>query len=371
MKKTLVALATLAATGAFAQVTVYGNVDIAFGTAVTRAANGQQDKTSGVVDGTQMPNRIGFRGVEDLGNGLTAGFVLEQGISPSSSNGWNTRVATSGHQVNSAGGSLSSATMRAGNLFVSGGFGELRLGTMNRAAYNIASKTIVLAESYGGEGHTLAATRTTAISYTSPAMSGITGQFQYGAPHGARTTMESVADTAAGLRIDNTRVMGLSVAYNQGPLFAGVAYETTNILRVANAAASTNQYGGAVAVGTALDRAEQLWTAAVTYDFGIAKVNYSYVNRDQNAGGKANSSNLSATYPMGNIELAALATWQDGQTQAGVANSEIRGFQVGAKYNLSKRSNIYLFHGKDNDTLAAATAQVDRTRTVVGVQHSF
>jgi len=45
MKKSLVALAALAATGAFAQssVTLYGNVDIAYGTAVTKAASGARD----------------------------------------------------------------------------------------------------------------------------------------------------------------------------------------------------------------------------------------------------------------------------------------------------------------------------------------
>jgi len=63
MKKSLIALAALAATSAFAQssVTMYGRIDMGWGTATTKAANGAQDKTTGLVDGVQTSNAIGFR----------------------------------------------------------------------------------------------------------------------------------------------------------------------------------------------------------------------------------------------------------------------------------------------------------------------
>jgi len=373
MKKSLVALAALAATGAFAQssVTLYGNVDIAYGTAVTKAASGARDVTGGVVDGVLMPNRIGFRGTEDLGGGLTAGFVLEQGISPTSNNGWNLRAASSGH-LTPQGGGLSSATMRAGNLFVAGGFGEVRIGTFNRAAYGVASKSIVMAENYGGEGHTLASTRTTAIGYTSPAFNGITAQIQVGSAHGQRVTQETAGDNSSGLRTDNTRVMGTALNYNAGPLYLGVGYETTDVLRVANGASTTNAYGGTVTAGTAVaERTEKLYALAATYDFGVAKVNFSHVDRDQVASGTAKSYNVSATVPVGAVTLAALYTKEDQSSQAGTATKDLKGYQIGAIYNLSKRSQLYVWRGHDKDSLAASTAQADRTRTVVGMQHSF
>ncbi len=73
MKKTLVALAALAATSAFAQstVTIYGNLDQGVyrstdsGTATTKIASN--------VNSTSV---LGFRGTEDLGGGLSAGFHL-------------------------------------------------------------------------------------------------------------------------------------------------------------------------------------------------------------------------------------------------------------------------------------------------------
>ena len=375
MKKTLIALAALAATGAFAQssVTMYGNVDIATGTSVLKASNGTKDTITGVVDGTQMPNRVGFRGVEDLGGGLKAGFVLEQGISPVSSNGWNLRTATSANQTPNGGG-FASSTMRAGNAYVSGGFGEVRIGTQNRSAYSVSSKSIVLAESFGGEGHTLAGTRTTGIAYTSPAFSGMTVQIQTGGAHGDRTTVETVADNSSGLKVNKTTVNAISLNYNNGPVWAGVAYETTATEKVANGAATTNAYGGAVAPGSAVAaRDEKLTAIGASYDLGMAKVNFTRVQRDQASAGKANSNNLSVTVPVGNVELAALKTMQKATSTAGATTQDISGYQVGAKYNLSKRTNVYVFKGNDKDTGSSVTATTlaDRTRTVLGVQHSF
>jgi len=374
MKKSLVALAALAAGTAFAQssVTMYGNVDIGYGNAVTKTLSGAtRDVTSGVVDGVLMPNRIGFRGTEDLGSGLTAGFVLEQGLSPVSNNGWNLRTATSGHQV-PQGGAFSSATMRAGNLFVAGGFGEVRIGTFNRAAYGVASKSIVMAENYGGEGHTLASTRTTAIGYTSPSFNGVTAQIQYGSAHGQRITQEISTDSSSGLRIDNTKVLGTAVNYNAGPLYLGVAYEATDVYRTANAATTTNAYGGTVSAGTAVaDRTEKLYALAASYDFGVAKVNFSHVDRDQVASGTAKSYNVSATVPVGAVTLAAIYTKEEQSSQAGAATKDLKGYQIGAIYNLSKRSQVYVWRGHDKDTLASSTSLADRTRTVIGMQHSF
>ena len=80
MKKSLVALAVLAATGAFAQssVTLYGRMDAG----ITRDGGGLGTAgsvtrvDSGIAGGT----RLGFRGVEDLGGGLKANFLAETGF---------------------------------------------------------------------------------------------------------------------------------------------------------------------------------------------------------------------------------------------------------------------------------------------------
>ncbi len=89
MQKKLIALAvaTAASTGAFAQssnVQIYGVVDYGYTIRHDRnqaAKDAGISKTNSRFNGGQAAgNRIGFKGVEDLGNGLKAVFVLERGF---------------------------------------------------------------------------------------------------------------------------------------------------------------------------------------------------------------------------------------------------------------------------------------------------
>src|SRR5688572_12110204 len=74
MKRTLAALAALGSCAAFAPsgVNIYGVMDVGF-------THGSGDVASfkGLTSGRTASSRIGFRGVEDLGGGLKASFVLE------------------------------------------------------------------------------------------------------------------------------------------------------------------------------------------------------------------------------------------------------------------------------------------------------
>lgn len=397
-------MAALAATGAFAQssVTLYGNVDIGFGSAKTQNGSGSAvEKTSGVMDGAHMPNRIGFRGTEDLGGGLRAGFVLEQGISPTSADGFNVRAGSSAHQV-PAGGAFVRTNNRASNLWVSGGFGEVRIGTMNRAAYTVVSKAIVLAENFGSEQHGLiATTRTTAVQYQTPTINGFTVQIQHGAPHGARTDRESPADAADGFRRNKETITAINLQYTQGPLYLGAAYESTKNMKTANSTvlgtlgnpagsgatinvpSATNLYGAPVANGTAVAaRTEKAWAVAAQYDLGVARVNLTHGNRDNGgiAGTGGTLSEITATgysvaVPMGALTLSLHGVQAETKNSLGVKSADVKGWAVGAKYDLSKRTYAYIWNGQDKDSLASATSTTSliakRSRTMVGVGHAF
>jgi len=376
MKKSLIALAALAATGAFAQssVTLYGRIDMGWGTATTKAANGTQDKTTGLVDGVQTSNAIGFRGTEDLGGGLTAGFNLEQGISPTQSNGWNMRVASSAHQP-ANGGALSTGTMRAGNVSLrSKSMGLLEVGTLQwSAGYTVASRWGFFAEGFGGEAHTTMPSRITGVSYTTPAFSGTTVTLQHGGAHGNRTERESAADASDGFRKNKEARTGINIQHTSGPLYLGAAYESTAINKVANSAATTNAYGGTVAAGSAADRTEKAWTIAANYDLGVAVLRGMIVERDNNAATnaiKTSGRGLSVAVPMGALTLQAAVQTIKVETGASTT-SDISGHQLTARYNLSKRTNVYLHYGTDKDDKAASTAQGKRTRTVAGIVHTF
>jgi len=86
MKKSLLALAVLGAFATAAQadssVTVFGIIDAGFMTNNNSAGGG---RTTGYQDAQMLPSIYGFKGKEDLGGGLSAGFVLEGGFN--SSNG--------------------------------------------------------------------------------------------------------------------------------------------------------------------------------------------------------------------------------------------------------------------------------------------
>ena len=125
MKKTLAAVAVL---GAFAgsalaaDVQLYGIVDLGFNyTHIDGDLHngiGYDDKdTFEMKSGQQSGSRFGFKGTEDLGNGLTVGFVLENGFSADT------------------GADNATFFDRESMLFLQGGFGKVafgRIGSFNQ-----------------------------------------------------------------------------------------------------------------------------------------------------------------------------------------------------------------------------------------------
>ena len=118
MKKSLIALAAVAASGAAmaqSSVTLYGVVD-------TSVAYVKGDKSvSGLLNNGAATSRLGFRGVEDLGNGLKAEFVLEGAVSPDN-------------------GGSSFDFKRQSTVGLAGEFGQVRLGRALTASYNAVSR---------------------------------------------------------------------------------------------------------------------------------------------------------------------------------------------------------------------------------------
>ena len=122
MHKNLIALAvaSLASLPVFAQsgVTIYGLVDMGYkwsGDNIDHSISSGSALDSGMSAGS----RLGFKGTEDLGNGMKAGFVLEQGF--------NLDTGTLGQ-----GGRVFG---RQSFVSLSGGFGTVALGRQYPAGY--------------------------------------------------------------------------------------------------------------------------------------------------------------------------------------------------------------------------------------------
>jgi len=266
--------------------------------------------------------------------------------------------------------------MREGNLSLRGGFGLVQVGTLQwSAGYTVASRWGMFAEGFGGgEAHTTMPARITGLSWTSPVMSNTTVTLQHGSAHGQRTDRESAANAADGFTKNKEARTGFNIQHTAGPLYLGAAYESTAVEKIGNTApAATNAYGGTVTNGTSVAaRTEKAWTVAANYDFGVAVLRGMMVERDNGAATavKTSGRGVSVAVPMGALTLA-VATGMIEVKTGGTTTSDVSGHQLTARYNLSKRTNMYIHYGTDKDDKAASTAQGKRTRTIAGLVHTF
>lgn len=408
MKKTLVALAALAATVAYAQssVTIYGIADVAWVTKTHTAGNGTTlSKTSGIGDGFMAGNRIGFRGTEDLGGGLKAGFNIEQGINLTNGALFSSRAAAGGQQYDGIStstsmpaGAYSTATNRQSFVSLGGGFGEVRAGYQYTALYTVSTLSGYFfgAEQPGGdmshgtfENANYGGTRANGLTYISPK---IAGAWQVTVQHGAgtgRETAEFSANTANGKTKDNVKRDSFLVNYANGPLNASFAHTTVKTQANAVAANATQAVTGILGVtaistasAAAVDAKATLNQLAGSYDFGVAKLGALYTKGDRTDAGPAtptNVTNKSVNYgvqaPLG--ATTVFAQWGTSKTTnnvSGATTFDGRNTQFGAKYSFSKRTTGYIYTGsvKDNvATNAAAATIAKRQATAIGLNHTF
>ena len=208
MKKTLIAAAVMAASGvAFAasNVTLYGVIEE--GVVVSKAKH--KDTLVNLKSGFDSGNRWGLRGVEDLGNGYSVGFILEQGF-----------TANNGDE-----GEAGKAFNREAILSVKGGFGSLAFGRTGGLAF-AQSQAIrtgrVFGTGYGAAGWNaidwVAKRMNNTISYASPAFAGFTVHAMYSNGVEADTNKWS----------DNSHYYGIGVKYNANNMLSSLIFEAVD-----------------------------------------------------------------------------------------------------------------------------------------------
>ena len=430
MKKSLIALAALAAVSAASaqsSVTLYGLVDVGYGTHNSTSRDGTVfTKSRGVMDGSNAGNRIGFRGTEDLGGGLKANFVVEQGISPTSTTVFSQRAAGPGHQIiglgagtgvtGSNGGGFSTATNRQSYLGLSSSsLGTLNIGYTYTNAYELGTLSgyMVGSEQVGGAAHIAGSSaagnfvggnRANGLTYISPNFG---GGFVVRAQYGAGTGLESItanANSTNGLTTENLRRMSLMLQYANGPLSVALAHTTARSLAVSgsangNVGTTVNQFGVVVVNGnsgstgvaltpaqlaagvlTGQSRTGNLTQLGASYDFGVAKLGATY-NTGKSGGSATSTDNttvrayqVGVSVPFGAIVPYLMVGREVFKNQGtGVDAANVRTAQMGVRYSLSKRTTAYAMYGQeiDNAVVAAAGAGYKATKTVVGVSHSF
>lgn len=379
MKKTLVALAAVAATGAFAQssVTLYGIFDMSYGTSKTTNRDGSLAmKTSGLHEGTMAGNRIGFRGTEDLGGGMKASFVIEQGISPTNGDLFGNRAGDSGHQIggmsvtatgttgavaagklNAGAGAFTTSTNRQSFVGLSGGFGEVRAGYQYTNSYVLSSLSGYIAgpEAAGGDtAHThgfAGGARANGITYMAPAIGGVklTVQYSGSGATGGSYSVTTATETSA----KRTSVLA---QYANGPLSLSAAHSSLKTVTAGvSATAKLTQLGA-------------------SYNLGVATVVGTYNTGDNGAATPTEfkSHQIGVKVPFGAATLFA-AVGSAKSELLGANTADVSQRQLGATYALSKRTNLYFVQGttKDEGTAIATAAASKGSTTRFGVTHSF
>lgn len=350
MKKSLIALAVISATGsAFAQssVSIYGILDGGYNqtTTTTSTTEAKVRASGGNAAGAWASNRLGFKGTEDLGGGTTANFMYELGLA----------AGTTG-DLGVSGGVRSSWVSLANK-----GLGEVTVGRQ----YNPIFETSVSLDAGRANnvafGRVLygqvATTRTSGgVKYTSPNMGGLVVKAIVGQAE-TETVLPAPSSTTG------SDVMGGKFEYALGDITLVGGYHKTDAKNAAGDRTET-------LVGGVYEMAPFTLMAG----YGDVKVKdiagaQAWKRNGYQLGARAS---LNGKYnTAGGTDLFLTYGSADVQAASTTAENKAKGYQAGAIYNLSPRTGVYAAYGKSTGTLTAGAFTSKGNEFAVGVRHMF
>jgi predicted porin len=387
MKKSLIAIAALAATSAFAQssVTLSGVADVglqfssvskknvflpttnAGQNAAGTVLNANLDNVNALKLSSGNNNRLVFAGAEDLGGGMAATFAAQLRFDPT--NGF------------TEGGGARPLFQGESTVGLRGAFGAVKLGRA-LTAVQLPNGGIIdpwgvttvagmpyaagFATSYeaGGEGRI-----GNAVFYTTPNFSGFSGNVSLGFNKGPTGKTHSAF---AGI-------------YSNGPLNAMLGFENNNVKDSLVQLGANYDMGaaklyfgyGAVKGGAAADR------AGVTFAAGASTAFIGGLNNTALAGqgvvapdGKVTSLTFGAGIPFGAATVRVGYAQVKGDVVGAVRTDADTKLGLGVVYSLSKRTSIYsniasITNKKVLDNSVAGTTGASKTAFDLGIAHSF
>jgi predicted porin len=355
MKKALTAIAILGAFSSLAQaqssVAVYGIVDAG----IVREQGGVNGSATNISSGIGSASRLGFRGTEDLGNGVSALFLLEAGY----------RLDTGASDVAGA------IFNRQAYVGLKSAAGTLTIGRQYTPYYNAVSQVAdPFGAGFAGSAKNLMPTagvntRTSnSIVYVSPVVSGFSGELSY-------SLAEQGSNSIAG------RQLGAALSYGAGKLNARLAHNHRN--------------NDIAALDRPIGRNTLL---AANYNFGPARAFAAWgINQGLNSAPLANNSNpfgapaapaasldsrdmlIGVQVPFGANALMASFIRKDDKS---AFNQDADQWALGLTHSLSKRTSLYTSFGKSRNRNGAGytvgnNSDVGSGDTAynAGVRHSF
>lgn len=401
MKKTLAAVAVL---GAFAgsalaaDVQLYGIVDTGFQYLNADADITGVDSTNSfsMESGMQSGSRFGIKGTEDLGNGLTVGFILE-------------------NQFSSDTGALKNEDSffhREASLFLEGGFGKVafgRMGSINGGVSSWGKYGVISAfgTSWGnysaqaGNWAVGAGMWDNMIAYETPSFAGFKVFAQYGMGNTVSDTYESPTDVEHEVtwgtenESSSDRYYAIGASYANGPLnlyFAvdSINYSSASLIKTAGVDQGELSYGDTddsltVTLGGNYDfEVVKLFAGAQYFDeIKLSKLNgaINYGDADQGFAGKVKgwSLGVSGSIPVAGGNVLVGAAYVDAEAADSIdSGDEMTRWIVSAGYDypLSKRTNVYGILTYNQDSIDYADNETTDNDpyvfgVMVGLRHKF
>lgn len=359
MQKKVIALAVagLVSGSAFAQsnVTIYGLVDVG----VTYVTADGKNSGWAIDNGLLSGSRLGFKGQEDLGNGLKAIFTLEYMLQPDANTGVGAIGPWTGSASRQTYAGLSSdkwGTVVAGRLQGAGyNFTCAFNGPFAGSAFDTIGKLGLATTLSCGTG----GRHNDAVAYVSPNFSGFSFEYNHARVTEEATRGVAIASPAVGANdmTDDNYANNFGLNYANGPLKIGGVYAA--ISRRAN-----NGNTGAGYTGTDNDIDE--WGLGASYDFGVAKIYGSWQNQDvdNTPAASGDKYSLGVTVPVLSKGAVSLGY---AKSSVDVGNSDADAWALLFTYDLSKRTTLYTGYTALSNDGAAGRGIVTATTAINGI----
>lgn len=338
-------------------VTLYGIADVGIFHERVKVA-GDTTRTTGMVSGGQAGSRWGLRGSEDLGGGLKANFQLESGFNINNGmQGQNGRLFG-----------------RAAWGGLSGAFGEVRLGrqaTMSSTWFGPVSPfgTSWSNAAIGKGGFRASDTPRfdNMLAYISPKFGGA----QLAAGYSFNTRGGAAASD------DRTTAWNVAGRYEAGPLYVSATYDRLNPSSIDPNAQGRNpqafQLGASyklpmLTLSAGWSQQKDGWvksaegaSAAVNNNLGTS----AYFS------GKVNAYLIGVAVPFGASDLLASVHFVKPGDSAFPNGEDVKVFNVGYNYKLSKRTSFYGLVSYQDGNLYSFARDASTTQVGVGMRHNF
>jgi len=421
MKKSLFALAAVGAFAGAAQaqssVTVYGLLDYGYlgsnqryAAAAAGGVNPPQNtlnllntRTAGFGGNGQSTSRIGFRGTEDLGGGMSAFFTIEAGLNTDTAGGIITTSNTGNRQtfLGLSQKGIGAASIGIQYTPVHEAVAVTDAGEQNNVQGNVIydraggyGSTTTMGTGAGAYTQSGMATNTSytvrtgnALVLKTERMAGFAAKAMF--VQANRENNSNACAGAANTCVNDNSGIGFGLDYQWQKLYITANYQSFKQQGYNSATFAPGYAGGNFTPGTNAADTQQYYAA--TYDFGILKAYVQYINRkvvnttDSNNYVSRTAQQIGVRAPITKT-ITAFGSIGNGQINpngTGAATADFTGWQVGGQYNLSKRTNLYAIYGATQTsnakvgTYAAAVSTVNTNTSynqssyAVGVRHTF